>query len=704
MRYPWRVTLALVVSFWLLLWPWGQLTVDHHTLVGAALTAAAVLLGGVMLERLPAAVSLMSQAVIGTIGVAATVAFGYGPDAVSDLQGTLARGATFMQTASAPAQRDPGVALILVGVVATLALLASGLAVPTRRPALGIVPLVALYLVPSLILGRPMQFLEFGLLAASIVAVLWAGSALLRGALGARAAALATTLGIGIVALGLTFVLAQVIPQPEPRRPTDPLQMNDPSLDLKRNLVQGSDDLLLTYRTDAPNGTYLKLATLPAYSQNGFALSEVRVGSGRLPAIPGNPRGQQRTTRVSIAAFRSEWLPVPYAPQRIDAPGEWGFALDTLDMMALSRPDRGAATQGISYDVTSLDVTATPQAIAAASAKGAPQRDLNTKVPGVPDEIRKLAEQLTAGKSTAGAKVQALQAYLLSDRFTYSTAPSVGDGDGASTIVDFLFKSHSGYCEQFAGAMTLMARELDIPARLAVGFVPGKRVGDDWQVTAKDLHTWPEVWLDGLGWVAFEPTPPRDEAGPPNSATATPAAQTPAPETVAPEASPAPEPIAEETASPEPVTQADAGDQGSPVGVWLWLLAGMLTVVAGGMVAWFAPGWLRTRRREVRLAGTGDARADTISAWDEVRDTVTDLKLPWPERSPRYAAKQLSFRLGEDADALAALSKLATDAERALYDRSYDGAGGWRDEVLSIVKALTASAASGRRAAPRRAA
>lgn len=703
MRYPWRVSLALLVSFWLLLLPWCQLTVDHNTLIGSALTASAMLLGGVLFERLPVAVNCVAQAGIGVAGIATTVAFGYGPDAVADLPGALVRSARFMQLAGEPAQRDPGVAFLLVAAVATLALLAHGLAVPTRRPALGVVPLVALYLAPVTLLNAPMAPLGFWMLAVSVVAVLWAGSALPHGGIRARVAALATTLGIGVVALGLTFALVPILPQPEPPRAPEPLQMNDPSVDLKRNLVQDSDEVLLTYSTDAKNGTYLKLATLPAYSSNGFALSKVRVGSGRIPAIPGNPRGQQRTTHVRIAAFRSEWLPVPYAPQRIDAPGEWGFALDTLDMMALNRPDRGTATQGISYSVTSLDVSASQEVITGASSKDAPQRDLNTGVPGVPDEIRRLAEQLTLGKTTSGAKVQALQDYLLSGRFTYSTSPSVGDGDGVSTIMDFLFTSHSGYCEQFAGAMTLMARELGIPARLAVGFVPGTRVGDDWQVTAKDLHTWPEIWLDGLGWTAFEPTPPRGEVGSQNIGSSAPVVQPPAQKTAVPQTSPSQEPGSQETASPEPA-RADAVDQSPPVGLWLGLLAAGIAVVASGLAAWFAPGWLRSRRREARLAGTGNARADTIAAWDEVRDTVADLKLPWSQGSPRYAAKQLTLRLGENQEALAALSKLAAAAERALYDRSYDGECGWRDEVLAISGALAASIASGRRAAPRRAA
>ena len=57
----------------------------------------------------------------------------------------------------------------------------------------------------------------------------------------------------------------------------------------------------------------------------------------------------------------------------------------------------------------------------------------------------------------------------------------------------------------------------------AVGFLPGNRDGDRWDVTIHNLHAWPELYLDGLGWVAFEPTPAIAE--PPGYAGGTPQAE-----------------------------------------------------------------------------------------------------------------------------------------------------------------------------------
>lgn len=701
MSYPWRVSLALAASFCLLLWPWTQLTRDTGTIAAAALTAAAVLLVGALAQRLGPLVRLVAQLAVALAGVAAAVGVGFGPDALADPVGSLMGGLAHINSSSAPIRPDAGVAIIIVGAAALLALAASQLSVPTHQPALGVLPLVALYLVPSVILVTPMLFSEFCLLATSIVAVLWAGSALPRGEATTRAAALLTTLAIGALTVALTFAVAQAFPQLEPRRAQEPLQMNDPSLDLKRNLVEGTDDVILTYRSESRSGEYLKLATLPSFTADGFGLSDVRVGTGRFPAPPGAPPGERRTTSVTIGAFRSEWLPVPYAPEAITAPGDWGFALDTLDVMALNRDNRTAATENLTYEVTSLAVTAPPEVVAGASANDAPRRELNTGTLGVPANVGELARQITDGQPTAGRKAQALEEYLRSDRFTYSTAPDVGVGDGMETIEDFLFRSRRGYCEQFAGAMTLMARELGIPARMAVGFVPGSQVGDAWEVTARDMHTWPEVWLDSLGWVAFEPTPSRGQAGGPEPTSAPTA--TAEPTTIE---TPTPEPLPEETPTAAPAPEAPSGPEGAAAALLPLLLAALVVLAAGITVARLLPGWRRTRRRERRLAGTGDARADTVAAWDEVRDSVADLKLPWPDGSPRFAAERLADRLGDDEDALEALRRLAAASERALFDRSegYDLAGGWRAEVEAVVAALTAEAQPRRASAPRRAA
>jgi protein-glutamine gamma-glutamyltransferase len=77
-------------------------------------------------------------------------------------------------------------------------------------------------------------------------------------------------------------------------------------------------------------------------------------------------------------------------------------------------------------------------------------------------------------------------------------------------LSDFLFVRKAGYCEYFASAMTVMLRSEGIPARLATGFQSGyfNDVSGLYVVRASDAHAWVEAWMEGRGWVTFDPTPP----------------------------------------------------------------------------------------------------------------------------------------------------------------------------------------------------
>jgi len=101
--------------------------------------------------------------------------------------------------------------------------------------------------------------------------------------------------------------------------------------------------------------------------------------------------------------------------------------------------------------------------------------------------------------------------------FTYST--ETAEGSGYDALVSFLSDGpggRTGYCEQFASAMAVMARLLGIPARVAVGFAGGafdskKHV---WKISDREAHAWVEVWFKGYGWLPFDPTPAAAGAAP----------------------------------------------------------------------------------------------------------------------------------------------------------------------------------------------
>jgi hypothetical protein len=77
-------------------------------------------------------------------------------------------------------------------------------------------------------------------------------------------------------------------------------------------------------------------------------------------------------------------------------------------------------------------------------------------------------------------------------------------------ILDFLFHSKEGQCEFFATAMALLARTLDIPARIATGYrvVEQNAYGGYWVVREKHAHSWVEAWSsEKNAFVTRDPTP-----------------------------------------------------------------------------------------------------------------------------------------------------------------------------------------------------
>ena len=92
--------------------------------------------------------------------------------------------------------------------------------------------------------------------------------------------------------------------------------------------------------------------------------------------------------------------------------------------------------------------------------------------------------------------------------------PSVS-GHSSSRIRNLLTaKQMLGDDEQYAVAMSLMLRHLGIPSRVVMGFYPDptspENGAGEVKITGKDVHAWVEVAFDRVGWVSFDPTPPKD--------------------------------------------------------------------------------------------------------------------------------------------------------------------------------------------------
>ena len=142
----------------------------------------------------------------------------------------------------------------------------------------------------------------------------------------------------------------------------------------------------------------------------------------------------------------------------------------------------------------------------------------------VPQRVKDLAVAVTSTFDNEYDKLRAIEKYLSSN---YDYSLEVDRTPSNRDFVDyFLFDQTTGYCTYYASSMVIMARSIGIPARYVRGYVMPKKTPieeifdalddlidmdkfiDDniYWISEKQSHAWPEIYIDGYGWLAFEPT------------------------------------------------------------------------------------------------------------------------------------------------------------------------------------------------------
>jgi transglutaminase-like putative cysteine protease len=127
--------------------------------------------------------------------------------------------------------------------------------------------------------------------------------------------------------------------------------------------------------------------------------------------------------------------------------------------------------------------------------------------PQLPARIGELARAFAGSATTDIEKARVVEQRLRGD-FAYDLASPSGKAE--QPLDDFLFDSKRGHCEYFSTAMAVMLRSLEIPSRNVTGFVGGSynKYGNFYAVRQGDAHSWVEAYIEGRGWLTFDPTPP----------------------------------------------------------------------------------------------------------------------------------------------------------------------------------------------------
>ena len=360
-----------------------------------------------------------------------------------------------------------------------------------------------------------------------------------------------------------------------------------------------------------------------------------------------------------ITGLADRWLPAAYQPVQVEG-GDDPLVVKASSTLVSNHAD----PTDLTYTVNSRQPPGAVDPLTASQIAGTDvplpaEMRVYTKLPAdFPSDVRDTAQAITAGAGTPYDRARALEHFFLdpAQGFHYSLDVDLGaDAQSQNAISQFL-KSRIGFCVQFASSFTAMARAVGLPARVAVGYTPGRydSISGLYRVTSEDAHAWGEVWLAGVGWTRFEPTPDSDLPGgsrlPGGARVTTPAGSAPsAPATTTP-TGPAPTTVP----APSPPRGTAQIDINAPVAgrnrggfsfdwrIGAALVAGAAAGVIGVAVLIVAA----KRRRRNRRRDDPDPAVAVTGAWEEVLDRLSEAGVDrQPARTPLELADVAPGRL-----------------------------------------------------------
>lgn len=697
-----------------------------------ALAVVAVVLTGVAVRQLggPWPVAAAAQAVV--LLVVLTVRFagdqallGVVPTAgsIRALGAGLQQGVQLIGESAAPAPTAPGMVLMVALGVGVIALVVDLVAAGSGRPAAAGLALLAIYCVPATVLPFGVSWVYFVIAAAGYLVLVgadsldrihgwgqvlgeeeeprWTGTAPLQGGRRVAAVSLVAAVLVPLVTPGIGERWLNSDDDPGQGRGNGRISVINPILSLRQNLTTRNDVVVITYTTTMETPEPIRIASDDAFDGETWAPSvgpisrSQRVQEG-LPDPPGlgpDVATTELETSLRVGELSQTYLPLPYPTTRVEIDGDWLYEQASLNVVG-----DGQRTDNTSYTATHLQVSPTAEQLNQAGPASAEFRDTFTALPGdLPQEIGDRATEV-AGQGSDYQKALNLQDFLReSGGFTYDeNAPgSDGNDSGTDAVLDFL-QDKRGYCVHFASTMAVMARTLDIPSRVAVGFLPGDKVGEEYQVSLRDAHAWPELFFEGIGWTRFEPTPANRVPDLPGyTQPEVPEEQ----EAAAPSATASAAPSAEASQQAQPA-ETEATDESSESGSTSWwqripwelfaALGVLLLVAAVPLTASLAA-------RRIRWARVHSGTQAAEAAWDELRERLDDLGVRWARS---WTPRALAHRLGVDHDLAesdrAALTRLSGDLEGSRYAPPGQDPGRDPETVRSDVDAVVRAVAAGR--------
>ena len=360
------------------------------------------------------------------------------------------------------------------------------------------------------------------------------------------------------------------------------------------------------YKSNGPDDLLWRMAVLDEFDGATWKAPQnnKRMGSTVAPTGAVTQPTKSFSATIEYPEPDGPWLPSQLLPDAVS--GVAPLIDPDTGVLQLHDPPTGPVNYKLSWrepDISGPELNKRGIDARAASGLGG--------VGAIPPEVSALAEK-AVGKLRASFQTASALSRYMSANYSVATGKQRPTGAGWPQLGDFLLHSHRGTSQQFAAGYVVLARSLGIPARIAVGY-HGTAPGPDGisRVHNSDVFAWPEVAVDGVGWVPLDPTATAKGAGSASSGGLAAAAAD------ARDSLPPQQELEDPKLPPTPqVNTVASGDRQITI-PWLVVLLVVVLLIVLALVAVpvlkLVRGWRRRRLRGAR---------GVVAAWTEARDLL----------------------------------------------------------------------------------
>jgi transglutaminase-like putative cysteine protease len=283
------------------------------------------------------------------------------------------------------------------------------------------------------------------------------------------------------------------------------------------NTMQPRDNFELgtgpVLKIEAPRSRYWRTMSYAVYTGQGMVSGDVygdRFEAGAPLPIPFGAveAREEMEQRITVLANQSNLVFSSDTPIKVDLPTliEWRETPEDPAVVRMAN----MLQKGQQYTVISATSVASEDQLRQAGDNYPAGVEKYLQLPPtVPERVKSRSEEIAAGAPTPYDKAIAIEAYLRALPYETKVPTPPSDRDW----VDYtLFDVQTGYADSLATTMTVMLREVGVPARVVTGFAPGHFDEDQaaYIVFESEAHAWVEVFFPRYGWINFEPSVLRD--------------------------------------------------------------------------------------------------------------------------------------------------------------------------------------------------